>query len=168
MKAIYGLYNTPRAAQRAFDGLRSEGVPTGGIVVMSSEPFEEWEFGNQDNKTAMPWIAVAGATLGFLGAYLLTVLTQRAWPINTGGMPIVTNWTNIIILFEMTMLGAVLATVLTLLGTARLPAKLPEFYDPAISTGSILVGVANPEGTKLPGIERALGAAQAEKVRKVA
>ena len=28
MKAIYGLYKTPDAAQRAFDGLRAEGLPS--------------------------------------------------------------------------------------------------------------------------------------------
>ena len=73
----------------------------------------------------MPWIAVIGAGLGLTSGYLLTSVTQRAWAINTGGMPIVSNWTNIIIMFELTMLGAVLATVLTLLLTARLPARLP-------------------------------------------
>ena len=62
----------------------------------------------------MPWIAVIGAALGLTTAYLLTSVTQRAWAINTGGMPIVSNWTNMIIMFELTMLGAVLATVLTL------------------------------------------------------
>ena len=101
------------------------------ISIMSSEPLEEWEFAQSDHETVMPWIAVIGAGLGLTGAYLLTSLTQQAWPINTGGMPIVTNWTNIIIMFELTMLGAVLATVLTLFMTARLPGRLPRFYDPA-------------------------------------
>ena len=33
-------------------------------------------------------------------------------------MPIVPNWTNLIIIFEMTMLSAIIATVITLLVTA--------------------------------------------------
>ena len=47
--------------------------------------------------------------------YFLTSITQQAWPIVTGGMPIVTNWSNLIIIFELTMLGAVFASVITLL-----------------------------------------------------
>jgi len=167
MKAIYGLYKTPHAAQRAFDELRSEGMSIREITVMSSEPLEEWEFGSQDRATRMPWMAVLGAGLGLTAAYLLTAITQQTWPINTGGMPIVSNWTNIIIMFELTMLGSVLATVLTLFMTARLPRKLPDFYDPAISNGRILVGIGNPKDARLEGIERALTAARAEIVRRV-
>ena len=167
MKAIYGLYNTPDAAQRAFDGLRAEGLPTRGISIMSSEPLEEWEFASHDHETVMPWIAVIGGGLGLTAAYLLTAITQEVWPINTGGMPIVTNWTNIIVLFELTMLGAVLATVFTLFMTARLPRKLPKLYDPAISSGRILIGVANPQDSQLDGIERVLVSTNAEIVRKL-
>ena len=167
MKAIYGLYNTPDAAQRAFDGLRAEGLPTRGISIMSSEPLEEWEFASHDHETVMPWIAVIGGGLGLIVAYLLTAITQEVWPINTGGMPIVTNWTNIIVMFELTMLGAVLATVFTLFMTARLPRKLPKLYDPAISNGRILIGVANPQDSQLDGIERVLVSTNAEIVRKL-
>jgi hypothetical protein len=167
MKAVYGLYRTPHAAQQAFDGLREAGIATNAIAVMSSEPMEEWEFGRHDGETVMPWIAVLGAALGLTTGYFLTSLTQSAWPINTGGMPIVTNWTNLIIMYELTMLGAVFATVITLLKTARLPARLPEFYDPAVSDGQILIGVANPPDSNVGDIEHALHAAGPETVKSV-
>lgn len=166
MTGIYGLYETPHAAQRAFDGLRAAGVAASDITVMSSEPLEEWEFAGQDRKTILPWIAVTGAGLGLMIAYLLTAITQSSWPINTGGMPIVSNWTNIIIMFEMTMLGAVLATVLTLLITARLPSRLSALYDPAISEGRILIGVESPPDAELDRIERALKTADAERITR--
>jgi hypothetical protein len=114
----------------------------------------------------MPWVAIAGAVIGFLTAYFLTSVTQRAWEINTGGMPIVSNWTNIIILFEMTMLGAVLSTVLTLLATARLPGTLPALYDPAISDGRILVGVANATYSPTQ-IQSALRAAHPDTLKQI-
>src|SRR4029450_1058662 len=47
LTAIYGLFETPHAAQRAFDGLRAVGVAISDITVMSSEPLEEWEFSSQ-------------------------------------------------------------------------------------------------------------------------
>ena len=167
MTAIYGLYETPQAAQRAFDGLREAGVATNDITVMSSEPLEEWEFAGQNHRTVMPWIAVMGAGAGLTTAYLLTAITQKVWPINTGGMPIVSNWTNIIIMFELTMLGAVIATVVTLLITARLPSRPSALYNPAVSDGKILIGVSRPHSERLEGIERALKTADAEKIGRV-
>jgi hypothetical protein len=156
MKAIYGLYSRPESAQRAVDSLRAAGLKDRDITVMSAEPLEEYEFGKMDSETWMTWIAAFGAFCGLSGAYLLTSLTQQAWPIVTGGMPIVSNWTNLIIIFEMTMLGAVFASVITLLVTARLPGKRSEIYDPEISDGKILIGVANPSDAAA--VERALRA----------
>ena len=72
---------------------------------------------------------------------------DRDWPLPTGGMPIVAWWPNLIIVFELTMLFALVATVITLLVTAGLPRRVPALYDPAVSDGRILVGVENP---KLP------------------
>jgi hypothetical protein len=161
---IYGLFSAPASAQRAYAALRSAGVARNSIVVMSPEPFEEWEFMEQDKHSRMSWIAVIGAFVGLTTAYLLTSLTQQAWPINTGGMPTVTNWTNIIIMFELTMLGAVLATVITLLRTARLPAKLPACYDSSVSEGKIVIGAADDGKLQLDAVERALRNAGADQI----
>jgi hypothetical protein len=165
MSAVYGLYPTPEAAQRAFDNLLAAGLKENEVTVMSSEPLEEYGFAARDRQTVMPWIAVVGAVIGLSGAYLLTSLTQQAWPIDTGGMPIVSNWTNIIIMFELTMLGAVFATVLTLLKTASLPSRRPKFYDPEISQGKILVGVGTVNATAAAAIESALRAANPDALK---
>ena len=141
MKSVYGLFNTPELAQQAVDGLRAAGIPQRDITIQSSEPMEEYDFGSRDRQTAMSWFAVLGATIGMATGYFLTSITQRAWPIETGGMPIVTNWSNLIIIFELAMLGAVFATVLTLLVSARIPKRLPQLYDKEISNGKILIGV---------------------------
>jgi len=167
MTAIYGLYATPNSAQRAFDKLRAAGISEKEIVVMSSEPLEEYAFGSRDRQTIMPWIAVLGAATGLAVAYLLTSLTQRAWAINTGGMPIVSNYTNLIIMFELTMLGAVFATVLTLMKTARLPGRLPKFYDPEISRGKILVGVGRVDGSRVASVEAAFQSTGVETIKTV-
>ena len=144
MSAIYGLYVDPNVAQRAVNNLRAAGVPDADITVMSSEPFEHFEFGHRDAKTAMPWIATGAAVLGLLLTYYLLGLSQRSWPLVTSGMPIVPLWTNLIIIFEMTMLSAIIATVITLLVTAGLPSRGGKMYDPEVSDGYILVGVENP------------------------
>ena len=143
--AKYGLYSDPDSAQRAVDALRSAGVDEPAITVISSEPFEEHEFGRKDHRTPMPWLAVLGGLMGGAAGYLLVSLTQLAYPLPTGGMPIVTLWSNGIITYELAMLGAILATIATLLFAARLPNWKTQLYDPAVSDGKILVGVVNPQ-----------------------
>ena len=157
MKAVYGLFPTPESAQIAVDGLRRAGIADRQITIISSEPLEHYEFAKKESKTWMNWIAVSGAAFGCVGSYLLLTLTQKAWPINTGGMPIVTNWTNLIIIFELTMMGAIFSTVAALLITAGIPNfKKDKLYDPEVSNGKILVGVANPADAS--SIEKALKA----------
>ena len=92
----------------------------------------------------MPWIATGAGAVGLVLTYYLLGASQRAWPLVTSGMPIVPNWTNLIIIFEMTMLSAILATVITLLVTAGIPSRGGKMYDPEVSDGYILVGVENP------------------------
>ena len=164
MNVIYGLYASPVRAERAFRELRLKGIGELQITVISSEPLEEFDFGNQHRQTHMPWLAVLGGALGLSIAYFLTALTQQAWPINTGGMPIVTTWTNLVIMFELTMLGAALTTVLALLVSARIPGRIADFYDPLISEGMTFVGVTNPHQDNVSRIENALRSAGAEKV----
>ena len=149
MKAVYGLYPDPEMAQKAVSNLRAAGVADADITVISSEPFEHFEFGHRDAKTAMPWIATAAGALGLLLTYYLLGASQRSWPLVTSGMPIVPTWTNLIIIFEMTMLSAIIATVITLAVTAFFGDR-GKLYDPEVSDGYILVGVENPaDGAKL-------------------
>jgi len=150
MKAVYALYGSPKTAQRAVDNLRKAGVADKEITILSAEPLEEYEFGQRDRETWMTWLAAGGGLVGLVVAYLLTSITQQLWPIRTGGMPVVTGWTNLIIIFELTMLGAILTTVATLLITAKIPNFTePVLYDPAISDGKILIGVASPSKASL-------------------
>jgi hypothetical protein len=108
-----------------------------------------------------------GGLLGLAAAYLLTSQTQQAWPINTGGMPIVSNWTNLIVIFELTMLGAVFATVITLILTAGLFSRLPKFYDPAVSQGKILIGAASSSPARADIVETTLRATSSTAVKTV-
>ena len=164
MTAIYGLYDNPETVQRAVNALRAAGVADSDIQVMSSEPFEEYEFSHKDSATWMHWIAGLGGAVGLVSAYLLTTITQQSWPLKTSGMPIVAPWPNLIVMFELTMLGAILATVLTLFVSAKLPKSLPPLYDPEVSNGYILVGVQQPASD----LTAALTSAGEGRVKRVA
>ncbi len=165
MKAVYGLYPDPDAAQRAVDLLRTAGIADADIIVISSEPFEEYEFSHRDKATWLYWIAGAGGAAGLVLAYLLLVFAQTAWPIDTAGMPIVAPYPNAIIMFEMTMLGAILATVVTLFITAKLPNTGPRLYDPEVSDGYILVGLEDPPDAVTETVRDALEAAGSGRIK---
>jgi hypothetical protein len=143
MSAVYGLYDDPHVAQKAVDNLRAAGIVDKDITVISSEPFDHFEFGHRDAATSMPWIATAAGAAGLVLTYYLLGASQRSWPLVTSGMPIAPLWTNLIIIFEMTMLSAITATVLTLVVTAFATDR-GTLYDPEVSDGYILVGVENP------------------------
>jgi hypothetical protein len=144
VSAVYALFSDPQSAQAAVDRLRAAGVADREITVISSEPFETSQFGSRDKATWMFRIAAAGGAVGLAFGYWLTRMTELSWPLPTGGMRIVAMWPNLIIMFELTMLFAVLSTVATLLVTASLPRRRPQLYDPAVSDGRILVGLENP------------------------
>jgi Protein of unknown function (DUF3341) len=157
---MYGLYADGYAAQRAVNALRAAGVPDSAITVISPEPLESFDFYETHERTWIWWIASIGGLLGLAIGAWLTRMTEVAWPLPTGNMPIVAWWPNLIVIFELTMLGAILATVGTLLVSGRLLRRRPELYDPAVSDGKILVGVEPARDGAA--IERALAVAGGE------
>jgi len=167
MTAVYALYPDADSAQHAVDRLRAAGIDEGRITVISGEPYEEYAFAQGDRATWMFRIAAIGGVVGLGVATWLTTMTERAWPLKTGNMPIVAWWPNLIVMFELTMLFAIVSTVATLLVTARLPARGPRLYDPAVTAGRVLVGVENPAAGSTDAVERALLAAGVSEVRRV-
>jgi hypothetical protein len=163
--AMYGLYEEPVAAQRAFTALKRAGVPEADITVISAEPFEAFEFSHRDHSLLLFRLAGLGGVVGFIVGVLLTSGTERAWPLVTGGMPIVAWWPNLVIIFELTMLSAILTTVVALLVTAQLPSRMRSMYDPAVSDGKILVGVSMFVHLEPDAIRQALAASGALAVK---
>ncbi len=146
---IHAVYSDRQAVERAVSSLREAGVDPRDIVVLSSEPLEEYAWGRPGRPTRMGWFAALGGLLGGMSGYLLTSFTQQAYPLLTGAMPLVTGWTNGIIIYELTMLGIILATLLTLLVSAGLPDWRSQPYDPEVADGKILVGAVNiPEARR--------------------
>jgi hypothetical protein len=98
--------------------------------------------------------------VGLIFATWLTRMTELAWPLQTGNMPIVAWWPNLIIMFELTMLvrhprGGPHAARHRAAAGPR-----PALYDPEIMDGKILVGVVNPANASA--VERALSQPGAE------
>ena len=156
MKGVYALYRDGASAQKAVDSLRAAGVTDNEITVISSTPMEDFEFSHIGGKNRLWYVASFGGLIGFIGITSMLVFMEKDWPVNTGGMPIVAWWPNLIIMFEMTMLAGILATVGTLLATSGLLRRRPAFYDPAVSEGLIMVGVENASDRTAAAAETAL------------
>lgn len=169
MKALYALYSDPDAAQRAVNSLKlaggSLGIGERQIVVVTAEPFDGYDFSDEHSQTHIFLLASIGGIVGAVLGYLLTRFTQLSYPLNTGGMPIVTLWTNGIIIYEMAMLGAIVWTLATLLISARLPHFGKSLSDPAIWHGKILVGVTDPPEKARPELEKYFRHAGASEVK---
>jgi hypothetical protein len=167
MKAVYALYSTGDEAQRAVNGLRAAGYQDDDITVISAAPMEEYEFSHIGGRGYQWYIACGGALLGFLFSTWLTTFAEKDWPIVVGNMPIVPWFPNMIVVFELTMLGAILSTVITLIITAGLGRKTPKLYDPEVTTGKILVGIESPRDASGADVERALLAAPGGQVKSI-
>lgn len=164
MSATYALFSDGEGAQRAVNALRLAGVGDADITVLSAEPMEHYEFGEMHRATRMWYIAAAGGALGLAFGTWLTRMTELAWPLQTGNMPIVAWWPNMIVMFELTMLGAILATVGTLIVTGGLGRRAGRPYDRAVSEGRILVGVDSPRDGDA--VEQALRSAGAVEIAR--
>lgn len=167
MRAVYGLYPDGESAQQAVNRLRAAGITDREITVISSQPMEDYEFGHMDKATWMWWIACLGGLIGMLLGLGLTWITATSWPMNVGGLPTFAWWPNLIIIFELTMLGSILATVATLVVTALLPGKGRKLYDPEVTDGQILVGVEDPPEGSVANLQATLGAPQGARVKTV-
>ena len=170
MRAIYTLCTDPDAAQRLVDALRVSSLRLGfapeKIVVVSGEPYEGYEFADRYAKSPMFPLAALGALVGGTCGYFLTTLTQHAYPLPTGGMPLSPVWTNGIIVYELTMLGAILTSVIFMLISGGLPDFGPHLTDPEIWTGKILVGVTDPPADSAAAIESTFRQAGASDLRR--
>lgn len=167
MSAIYALYSTGDAAQRAVNGLRAAGYADHDITVITPAPMEEFEFSHIGRHSYQWYIAVAGGLLGLSLSSWFIRFAENDWPINVGNMPIVAWYPNLIVVFEMTMLGAILSSVATLIITAGLGRKRPKLYDPEVTNGKILVGIESPRDASGADVERALLAAPGAELKSV-
>lgn len=144
MRSVLGLYAEPEAAARAVGALRQAGFDSERIEVLSDTPYPEGAFGEGHTRHSLFVFPLIGAACGFAVGLLLTIGTQLDYPLVTGGKPILSIPPMINVMYEGTMLGAIIFTVLGILFESRLPWFGPAPYDPRISEGyiGVLVGSA--------------------------
>ena len=104
-------FRDQEALERAIQSLKAGGVGVTDLDVFSEEPVE-FRRGILDRPSRMSLVAVLGAILNGGLATGFLYFAQNNYRINTGGMPVFSFWGTGVITYEMTMLGAVVATFL--------------------------------------------------------
>jgi hypothetical protein len=155
METIRAIFNSHDEAIEAFTKLERAGVPPAQITLLSSEPVHVEA---SEDKTRIGLFAIAGGVIGAGLAVTLTVWTSHSVGLVTGGMPIVSPWPFGIILFELSMLGAILSTLGRMIYEARL-LRRNSFtdYDEAIADGRVLLAVDYADDSHAQLIRAALG-----------
>ena len=120
-RSVLGLYTEEDSAADALDNLRAAGFQDGEYEILTGTPYPEGTFGESEPKHNLFRWPLIGAACGFTGVLIITAGTQMAYPLITGGKPILSIPPMAIIMYEGTMLGAIILTIVGIIFESRLP-----------------------------------------------
>jgi len=145
-RILLGLFHEATSTAETIDQLRQLGVSDEKISVMSDVPYRPEMLGRRHVYEHLVPIALIGALGGLLTGLFLGFGTPLLYPIHVGGQPLLPIPPTLIIVFEFTMLGAVLASFAGLLAEIALPIFGRQAYDRRITEGHIGVLVQVEQG----------------------
>ena len=133
-----------REKDRVAEAIRSlgrNGIGAADLDLFSEEPVE-LPRGVLDRPSRMSLVSVAGAILVGTAATAFIRWTQHDYRLATGGMPTFSFWATGVITFEMTMLGAIVATFAWFLWDSGLVRRRDRHAPvPEVAPGSMCLRV---------------------------
>lgn len=141
-QAVLGLFQDAESAASAGDALKSAGIADTDYDFLTDAPYPEGALGEREEPHRLYLYPFIGALLGLTSGVMITAMTQVAYPLVTGGKPILSLPPMAIICYEGTMLGAILFTVLGIVFESRLPKFKLGIYDNRITQGLLGLRVA--------------------------
>ena len=126
--------------KKVLDALHDSGFDSNDFDVLTGTPYPEGAFGEHVPQHRLFRFPLFGAIMGLTLSVFLTTTTQIVYPLITGGKPILSIFAMLVIMYEMTMLSAVVTTVIGILFESRLPDISMNVYDTRITEG--LIGVS--------------------------
>jgi hypothetical protein len=139
---VLGSFGLPSAAASAVRALKGAGFAD--VRVAMPAPFPEVVAAIGKPRSRIDFITFPGALLGLLCGIALTVGTSLAWPLVTGGKPVVSVPPFVIVIFEVTVLIGSLTNLVAVSvgswygGRARVFPRHPTFN--ADKIGVLAVG----------------------------
>ena len=162
---VLGLYSDANYAAEAGDGLQRMGISDNDYDFLTGAPYPEGAFGEKESSHRLYVFPFVGALCGLTAGILLTSMTQMAYPLVTGGKPILSLPPMAIVTYEGTMLGAILFTVLGIIFESRLPRPSLGLYDDRITEGYVGV-LVECELEEVDRVEQVLTQAGAEDIKR--
>ncbi len=146
---VLGLFSDAESAATAGDGLKSAGIPDTDYDFLTDAPYPIGSLGERDEPHRLYLYPFIGALLGLSSGIMITAMTQVAYPLVTGGKPVLSLPPMAIVCYEGTMLGAILFTVIGIVFESRLPKFDLGLYDDRITQGFLGLRVnAEPERSR--------------------
>ncbi len=143
---LLALFEDIDPAANAIEKLHEMGITDDQINVISGVPVLERMLGRPLQSTNVSRLALGGAVGGFLFGAFLNFGTPDLYTVYVGGQSVFPFPPGMIILFEMTMLFALLSTFLGVFLESYFPNYRPLEYVPEISDGKIGVFFKYPQG----------------------
>jgi hypothetical protein len=134
---LLALFEDIDPAAEAIGKLHEMGVSDDRLNVISGIPVTHKMLGRPHPWTNVARLALGGAIAGFLVGIFLNFGTPYLYSVSVGGQYITPIPPGLIIVFEMTMLFALLATFLGVFLDSFFPNYSPMEYVPEISDGKI-------------------------------
>ena len=165
-ETLLALFEDIDPAANAVEKLNEMGVSNDNITVISGVPINPKMLGRPHPDTNVSRLALGGAIAGFFFGAFLNYGTPLLYNVPVGGQYITPIPPGMIIIFEMTMLFALLATFLGVFLDSYFPNYRPMEYVPEISDGKIGVFFRYPAGEQEKYVD-VLSGFGAESVRPV-
>ena len=159
---VLGVFTGPRSAAAAIRAARAAGSTD--VRAAMPAPFPEVVEALGRPESALGFATFFGALAGLSAGYALCIGTSLAWPLITGGKPIVSLPSFTIVGFEVTVLIGVLVSIAALLALVvrgRRRRAMP--FDPRFTAGHLGVFAIGGDASVIESAFRANGA---EEVRR--
>jgi len=155
---LHAAFESQAGARDALDQLTRDGVAAEDIEVRSSAPLDDDLIPHTIRPSSRVFrMASIGGLLGGTAFFLMVRLTSEAYPLPTGGLPIVALPPTGVITFEGVAIGAILSTVATVLYECGLPRRWrPGPLDHHLADDHVLVTVRCTEDASTAWTSRAI------------
>ena len=155
-RSLLGVFADVDSAAEGARRLKSAGFTNDDYEVLTGNPYPEGAFGEHVKRDKLFVFPIVGGLIGFSIAILFTAGTQTAFPIVTGGKPILAIPAMLIIAYEFSLLFAMIFTVMGVFFESRLPRTTGAgpVYDTRITLGYIGL-LANVEEGRVQAAQQA-------------
>jgi hypothetical protein len=136
---LLAVFNDIDPAADAIEKLHEIGIQDENINVISGVPVAHKMLGRPHPETNVSRLSMGGAVVGFFLGVFLNFGTPNLYTVLVGGQYVTPIPPGLIVIFEMTMLLALLATFLGVFLDSYFPNYRPMEYVPEVSDGKIAV-----------------------------